>query len=198
MTHGRFLYSRLPRVPTPSLRKAPPRAWRARWTPRLARRSACAGSAAPCRSANETRRHEARRRTHKMCLGSFSFFFFFGGGCCSKRIDLSTLWFSHFGPYVVMAPKGDHLLVPGALSYIFPCFPYIPYVFIGVPDVGQLLVWVWNIRLGGNLKDILPGLDGCLRGFFSLEQGSGLQGRPNIDLAHPSDPATTVLEVEIV
>ena len=35
---------------------------------------------------------------------------------CSKQIDLLTFWFSHFGPYLAMTPKGDHRLVPGSLG----------------------------------------------------------------------------------
>ena len=31
---------------------------------------------------------------------------------CPKRINFLTFWLSFFGPYLVMAPKGDHLLVP--------------------------------------------------------------------------------------
>ena len=33
-----------------------------------------------------------------------------------KRIDLLSFWLSHFGPFLVEVPKGDHLLVLGPLG----------------------------------------------------------------------------------
>ena len=35
---------------------------------------------------------------------------------CPKRIDILTFWFSDFDPFLVMAPKGDHLLFLGPLG----------------------------------------------------------------------------------